>query len=209
MSDELSTLIHFSSYAYIVKKPEFLDVVKPIADEELSKYSIVDEIYPIIQTGGIANPKLLEFGNYVAQTAWGILDQQGYNSKQFNTSLNELWVQQLNKHGMHAEHIHNLGAQISGFYFLEVPENSSKPCFHDPNHAKRQINLPQYDESIITPASTIVNYTVEAGDLMLFNSWLPHSFTPNASDKPFKFMHFNIMVQPANNCAIPPAAEVV
>jgi uncharacterized protein (TIGR02466 family) len=209
MSDMLMRVDHFISHAYIIKKPEFLEVVKPIADKALSEIEVVADMYPIKQTGSLIDESLMDFGNYIAQTAWDILNEQGYAMENFNTTLNEIWAQELRTHGMHVEHIHNHGAQISGFYFLEVPKMSSKPCFHDPNHAKRQINLPEKDESIITDASVTVNYECEPGDLVFFNSWLPHSFIPNASDKPFKFVHFNVMAVPVHNCAIPPAAEIV
>ena len=209
MTDTLTPMQHFSSYVYMINKPEFLDVIKPIANKELSKLKVVDKIYPIIQTGSMFFPELTDFANYVAQSAWVILNDQGYAMDQYNTILNELWAQQLNMHGQHVEHVHNLGAQISGFYFLEVPKNSSLVVLHDPNHSKRQINLPERDMSKITPASIAVNYSPQEGDLYLFNSWLPHSFTPNASSKPFKFLHFNLTVVPSQNCEIPPAAEII
>jgi len=44
--------------------------------------------------------------------------------------------------------------------------------------------------------------------LMFANSWLAHSFTRNASDKPMRFIHFNLSVQLAPQQAVAPA-EVI
>jgi hypothetical protein len=78
---------------------------------------------------------------------------------------------------------------------------------HDPNHAKRQISLPENDMNNLTLASTTVNFAqnIKAGDFYFFNSWLPHSFAPNRSTKPFKFIHFNVGVMPVHNhtCDLP------
>jgi uncharacterized protein (TIGR02466 family) len=200
---------HFASNVYFFDVPQFLPAIKEIADRELSKLKVVDKMYPVLQTGPLFDPETSDFASYVAQTAWNILNEQGYDMDNYNTVLDEMWAQQLNMRGMHIEHVHSMGAQISGFYFLETSENSSKPVFHDPNHAKRQIELPQREESKITEASTAVNYNVTPGQLIMFNSWLPHSFAPNASSKAFKFIHFNVKVYPAHNHEVPPAAEVI
>ena len=210
MTDTLNDVEHFGNHIYILNKPEFLDVVKPVALKELNKMKVADKMFPILQTPHIFDESFNEFANFIAQSAWNILSNQGYAMQQYNTLLNELWAQQFNMYGQQYEHIHNFGAQISGFYFLEVPKNSSRAIFHDPNHAKRQINLPEFDMSKVTPASTAVNYEVKPGDIILFNSWLPHSFAPNASSKPFRFLHFNVTVAPVQqNCEIPPAAEII
>jgi uncharacterized protein (TIGR02466 family) len=209
--DQLVFNQHFSCGVYSISKPNFLEDVKKVADRELRKLKVQDKMYPIIQTGTIFDESLQNFANYIAQISWDILSDQGYDMRYLNTSLSEMWAQQFDFRGLHVEHVHNFGAQISGFYFLEVPDNSSFPCIHDPNHAKRQIKLPELDETKITMASTTINYQVKEGDLFLFNSWLPHSFVPNRNKtKPFKFIHFNVSVIPAQqNCEIPPAAEVI
>ena len=200
---------HFASNVYVYQQPEFLPALKEIAIKELWKLKVTDKMYPVLQTGSLFDDTTQDFANYVAQLSWNILYEQGYDMDRYNTWLDEMWAQQLNMYGQHVEHIHSLGAQISGFYFIETPQNSSKPVFHDPNHSKRQIQLPERDISKITPASIAVNYDVSPGTLILFNSWLPHSFAPNASSKPFKFIHFNVKVQPAHNHEVPPAAEVI
>jgi len=98
--------------------------------------------------------------------------------------------------------------QIVGFYFLETPENCSNVVFHDPRTAKVQINLPEQDISMATPASRMINFTPKPGMMIFSNSWLSHSFTRHAADNPIKFVHFNLTVimQP-QSCPAP--AEVI
>jgi len=43
----------------------------------------------------------------------------------------------------------------------------------------------------------MVSFKPENGMLLFSNSWLPHSFTRNGSDKPFKFLHFNLGIMAA------------
>lgn len=108
------------------------------------------------------------------------------------------------------QHVHMFGAQIVGFYFLEAPENSSRVVFHDPRPGKVQINLPEQDQSMATVASHMINFQPKPGLLIFSNAWLPHSFTRHASDKPLKFVHFNLTVQMAQPTGLMPApAEVI
>jgi uncharacterized protein (TIGR02466 family) len=210
MVDTLTQLQYFSSHVYKIEKPEFLDAVKQIANKELWKLKVTDKMDPVIQTSTLNDPTLDDFGSYIAQTSWNIFNEQGYAMNNYNTVISELWAQQFNMYGHHDEHIHSGGSQISGFYFLEVPKNSSRVIFHDPNHSKRQISLLERDDRVITPASIALNHEVKPGELFLFNSWLPHSFVPNASSLPFKFIHFNVITIPAHNHHVcQPAAEVI
>ena len=40
--------------------------------------------------------------------------------------------------------------------------------------------------------SNLVVMKPEAGTIVFTNSWLPHSFPRNPSNKPLKFIHFNV-----------------
>ena len=86
------------------------------------------------------------------------------------------------------------GAQITGFYFLECPENSCRPVFQDPRPAKYYAHLQEANPMMATLSSNEINYQPNAGDFFFTNSWLPHSFTRNANVKPFKFIHFSLGV---------------
>jgi hypothetical protein len=122
-----------------------------------------------------------------------------------STFFTEMWTQEHHKHSLMEQHVHGNGAQLVGFYFLETPENCSKALFYDPRPGKVQVNLPEADMGQVTPASNAMGIEAKPGTLIFANAWLPHGFTRHASDKPIRFVHFNIGVEyaPAQ------AAEVI
>jgi len=215
VENQLGTWTYFPSLIYTIEKPEFLQTVKDVSEERLkiAKASKkLDPIYPVIMTDNLfTDARIEEFSKYVGQTAWNILQSQGYAMENLSTTFTEMWTQEHHKHSLMEQHVHGFGAQIVGFYFLEVPEKSSNVVFHDPRAGKVQTNLPETDVSLVTPASQMINFNPKPGLLMLTNSWLPHSFGRHAANKPMKFVHFNLTVQLAQQpvCAVPPAAEIV
>ena len=152
--------------------------------------------------------RLKDLLNYIAKTSFEMLAAQGFDMAHMQTDVSEFWGQEFSRGGGHIEHVHGRGVQITGFYFVDVPDNSSHPTLSDPRPGKRQINLGEADRSKATYASDHVLFDVKAGDLMMFNSWMPHGFTPNPSESPFRFIHFNVSVYPKQQCCVP-SAEVV
>ena len=216
--EQLQELHYFTSAVYTIKKPEFQKVASIVSHELLNKVKKeqkLDEIYPIYQTENFANdPRLKDFTTYIAATGWNILSHQGYAMESFYVTVNEMWCQEHHKFSGQEEHLHGLGSQISGFYFLDRPENSTRPVIYDPRQAKKYANLYERDMTKATYASLAINFAPEPGMFMFMNSWLPHSFPKNASDQPFRFIHFNLGISYNPNAVIneptPPApAEVV
>jgi len=209
---ELEAYYYFPSPVYLARKPEFLDVVNEVSEEALKKITRdVHEIYPMHNTDNYAgDPRLTEFCTYLWQTGWTILQGQGYDMNNFHVMVDAAWTQEHYKHSLMEQHVHGFGAQLVGFYFLETPENCSRAMFHDPRGGKVQINLPEAEVTNATPASNLINFAPEPGMMIISNAWLPHSFGRHGSDKPLKFVHFNLSVRhvPAQTCAAP-AAEVV
>ena len=215
-SMEFSQFLHFPTYIYSAMRPEFIDIVKTVSEENLKpikKDHRLDDIYPVYMTGNYyEDPRLSEFVSYVGAAAWNILSDQGYNMNNFMTVFTEMWTQEHYKHSLMEQHAHGFGSQLTGFYFLETPENCSKVLFHDPRPAKTIINLPEKDPSIATYGSNVINFEPKPGMLMFSNSWLPHAFTRHEAKKPIKFVHFNIATQYIPNGiapACPPPAEVI
>lgn len=212
---EITAEHYFPTPVYLVDKPDFLPVVTSVSEENLAsahKMRAVNSIYPVcMSTSYHADPRLNEFCQFIGESAWAILDQQGYDMRQFTVGFSEMWTQEHHKQSGMEQHVHGFGAQIVGFYFLEVPENSSRLVFHDPRVSKVMIDLPQKDIGAATVASQMINFEPRAGLVVFANSWLPHSFTRNPSDNPIKFVHFNLHAQPAvqQPACVPSLAEVV
>ena len=210
IQNQLQVAYHFPCPIYLIDRPDFLDIVKEVSEENLveqRKNQELNEIYPVVMSGNfMQDPRIQDFAKFVGSTAWNILNEQGYAMQNLVTSFTEMWTQEHHKHSAMDQHVHGFGSQIVGFYFLETPENCSNLVFHDPRSGKVQINLPEQNINIATPASQMINFTPKAGMMIFANSWLAHSFTRHAADKPIKFVHFNLTIQQApQTCSMPPA----
>lgn len=214
LNTQLQVAMHFPCPIYLIERPDFLDSVMQVSEESLSqqrKDRDVNDIYPVMMSGNYpGDPRVARFAEFVGGTAWNILNEQGYAMQDKALTFTEMWTQEHHKQSSMEQHTHGYGSQIVGFYFLEVPENSSHVVFHDPRIAKTMIDLPEQDFNQATVASKMINFTPKPGLLIFANSWLAHSFTRHASDKPLKFVHFNLSVQVTQPVVCPaPAAEIV
>lgn len=192
--DALENIQCFPTTVYSIKKPEFYASLHKIAIEALEQINQdLNEIYPVKMSGDFSqHPEVQEFCQYTAVTSLNVLKEQGYNVNNKGAYFESMWCQEHHKFSQMDQHVHNNGVQIVGFYFLDVPKNSCYATFHDPRAGKVQIGFEEQDMARVTYASSAFHLTPEPGTMILTNSWLPHSFTKNGSDKPFRFIHFNI-----------------
>ena len=210
---KVEVAVHFPCPIYIVERPDFLDTVREISDEYLAQVKHdVNDIYPALMSPSYAHdPRMKDFTEFVRTTAWNILNYQGYAVQNFGMGFESMWTQEHYKQSSMEQHTHGFGAQIVGFYFLDVPENSSRVVFHDPRPGKVMSDLPQQNIQLATPASQMINFEAKPGRLIFSNAWLPHSFTRHAGDTPLRFVHFNLVAMPMqqqHTCQAP-AAEIV
>jgi uncharacterized protein (TIGR02466 family) len=211
----LATSYYFPSPIYVIEKPEFISKIKEVAEESLAKRrkeSKLNDLYPVYMSDNLLDERLSDFLGFAGSTCWNILDSQGYAMSNLTTTFTECWVQEHYKHSAMDQHTHNGSVQIVGFYFLDVPKDSSRAVFHDPRPGKVQINLPETNHSNATLASDIINFDPKPGLLIFSNAWLPHSYTKNSSNKPLRFIHFNLSVQhdpTANLASASSPAEVI
>lgn len=212
---QLQVAYHFPCPIYLIERLDFLEEVQAVSEEYLEmtrKAQELNEIYPVLMSDNYyANSRVARFAEFIGATAWNILNEQGYAMQDKAVSFTEMWTQEHHKHSAMDAHVHGFGSQIVGFYFLETPDNCSRVVFHDPRAAKVQIDLPEQDMNMATPASKMINFIPKPGMMIFANSWLAHSFTRHASEQPIKFVHFNLTVIPSSkpSCDIPPPAEVV
>ena len=211
---QLQVAYHFPCPIYIIERPDFLEVVSTVSEEALEprrKERKLDDIYPLYMTDSyFGDPRMAGFTEFIGATAWNILNEQGYAMQDKAVSFMDMWTQEHYKHSAMDAHVHGFGTQITGFYFLETPEDCSRVVFHDPRAGKMQIDLPEQDMGMATPASKMINFTPKPGMMIFANAWLAHSFTRHAAELPIKFVHFNLaVIQQPQACAIPPAAEII
>jgi uncharacterized protein (TIGR02466 family) len=211
---QLQVAYHFPCPIYLIDRPDFLEVVNTVSEKALEvqrKERDLNEIYPVYMTGNYyGDPRMAKFSEFIGSTAWNILNEQGYAMQDKAVSFTEMWTQEHHKHSAMDAHVHGFGSQIVGFYFLETPEDCSRLVFHDPRAAKVQIDLPEQDMNMATPASKAINFTPKPGMMIFANSWFAHSFTRHAAELPIKFVHFNLtVIQQQPICAVPSDAEVI
>jgi hypothetical protein len=196
----LEPIFLFPAAVYSIKLPQFLGAAKTVVKEAIAvkrkEVKKLNEIYPLIMTDNLhTDPRMADLAAFIGQTAWNILDGQGYMMQNLSTYFTEFWCQEHHKHSAMEQHVHGFGSQLVGFYFIDVPKNSSIVLFHDPKAGKVQSNLPEKDMNQATYASNIINFVAEDGLCMFAPAWLAHSFTRHAADKPMRFIHFNVSVQ--------------
>jgi len=190
--------LHFNTPIYTVEITDFLDDVTTLSDKiikDSNKKPTVDN--PLVITDSFFNnDKVKDFSNFIGQTSWNILSEQGYDMDNMSVSFSELWTQEHYKNSYMEQHTHRYGSQIVGFYFLKVPDPTPIASFYDPRIAAFQGALKEKNPSELTLASNIVNYIPKEGMFIFTNSWLAHSFSKNTSEKPFSFVHFNLFAEP-------------
>jgi hypothetical protein len=138
-----------------------------------------------------------KFIHFICKRAYSILDEQGYDLKNYSLAVRELWVQEFSKDGggYHSIHTHWNG-HISGFYFLKCSDKTSRPIFYDPRPGKLMIQLPEKNIVETSDASEKVNFKAIPGVFVFFNSYIGHEFAVDPGIEPFRFIHFNIQALP-------------
>ena len=190
----------FPSSVLKFSQPEYLKTVKDVLTEYIAR--VKPNQWNVCQSESMFDDRISDLFTAIATESFTMLSEQGYDMTHKQTRVAELWGQEFMRTGQHMEHIHGNGVQITGFYFVNVPENGSSPIVFDPRSGKKQISMRQTNIEEVTFASEQIMLEVKTGDLILFNSWLPHGFTRHESDEPFQFLHFNVCVEDAPVCNV-------
>ena len=159
----------------------------PIKDHGMS-YLSGSELYK--------DERLAELALLVKSTSKNILEDQGFDLSNYTIDYTEMGIQKFAyEGGGHQDtHVH-WDNHISGFYFVECSDRTSRPSFHDPRPGRMMLNLPIKDHSKLCPAMERQGVPVKPGTLLLFNSWLPHQFSVDNGVDPFRFIHFNLQAR--------------
>jgi hypothetical protein len=201
--DKYNIDFHFASPIFRYSIVKFLDIVKPVFNEyveRIKKDKDSKDPYPGIMTELMSSDERIEpFLKYISDISWDVLNQQGYDMDLFYTDTSEMWGQHHPYTSSMDKHAHGQGAYITGFYFLDTPEGSCDMFIYDPCQAKTILNLPIRQTEELTLAHSSVYYNPKPGDLIFTNSWLEHSFSRNASQLPYNFIHINVRVIPRQN----------
>ena len=189
--------IYFGTPVYSFIMPDYLPVAREVSNEYLDaikKEAELDQIYPLYQTYSFnTDRRISNLSTEIMRTGYNILDDQGYDLSNYELFYSEFWCQEHLTTSGQERHVHGYNNVLTGFYFLDCPENCSRLVIHEPRSAKEFGNfLPEKDNNVGTLASQAINFVPLKGQLIITNSWIHHTFTRNGSTLPFKMIHFNI-----------------
>lgn len=202
---------YFVTPLYALQQDQYLDKVRSVVDRVMgpTDRKKLNPLYPVRQSQSLIGEKdMQEFIDFVGSTSAKILASQGINMDLYSVEYHELWCQEHYRHSAMDYHAHSHGSQIVGFYFLDVPRDSGMLCFHDPRAGKQQTTLKEVNPAIPTMASNIINVTARPGLLIFTNSWLAHSLSRHGSNKPLRFIHFNLGVTGHKSLPTPEARVI-
>jgi uncharacterized protein (TIGR02466 family) len=104
-------------------------------------------------------------------------DELDYDLEGRELAMTDCWVNIMPKQTTHGLHIHPLST-ISGTYYVKTPKGCSSIKFEDPRLTHFMAAPPR--KSGCRPENRqFVEYPVEAGNVILFESWLRHEVPPN------------------------------
>lgn len=103
--------------------------------------------------------------------------------------LDSIWINVLEPGGAHTGHLHPHSV-ISGTYYVDVPANASALKLEDPRHPLMMAAPPRREDA---PESerTFVYVAPQAGEVLMWESYLRHEVTPNRARKPRISVSFN------------------
>lgn len=185
----------FPSCVISASYPEWVKPVNKIAKLVLKDTKNQNEKYNINQGYNLhSHPKVKPFADIIGKMSRQFLEEQGYNLERHVLVFEGFWPQEFKSGGQsyHEVHTHS-NSVVSGFFFLKSSPNTSVPMFHDPRPGKLMSQLPEKNETLITPASQKINIEPKPGTLLMFNSYLPHSFSLNVTKDKFRFIHFTLI----------------
>jgi len=179
---------YFPCRVYREEKPDWVGYTLQVAQKyyvAVASGSVVD------QTAHMANDPDLKFlVDYLVLASNTVLREQGYDVDKYELYVSGLWGHDVKCNGGTNVHVHK-NSQICGWFFLETPEGGSYPVYHDPRMNKQMVELDYVQGDTLTNASSYVHFnTVQAGTILMANSWLQHQLTPNTSQAQTKSVHF-------------------
>jgi uncharacterized protein (TIGR02466 family) len=104
-------------------------------------------------------------------------------------TMTDCWVNIMPQGVVHGLHLHPL-ATISGTYYVQTPKGSSALKFEDPR-LDRFMAAPPRRADAHPDRRPWVSIPAEAGNVVLFESWLRHEVAPNPSKKVRISVSFN------------------
>jgi uncharacterized protein (TIGR02466 family) len=104
-------------------------------------------------------------------------------------TMTDCWVNIMPQQVVHGLHLHPLST-ISGTYYVQTPKDCAGLKFEDPRLDRFMAAPPRRADARAQSKPWVV-VPAEAGQVVLFESWLRHEVSPNPSRKPRVSISFN------------------
>ena len=121
--------------------------------------------------------------DYIKIHANEFLKKTGYKPVHPSRLVIDMFVSEMQAGSYHQTHVHP-GSELAGVFYLQCPEHASPLTINDPR-GYAMYNPPLKLEKIIETDYNMYeseHIPPQQGDLVIFNSWLPHEVIAN-SDK--------------------------
>lgn len=147
-----------------------------------TSYASMAQLHQFSSTFGELETRL----NWHVKRFCGALDFDMRKRKFFMT---DCWVNIMPKQTAHSLHLHPLSF-VSGTYYVKTPQGAPGLKFEDPRLSKFMAAPPKLAKA--RPENqTFITYPVEAGRVILFESWLRHEVAANQSGEERVSISFN------------------
>lgn len=131
-----------------------------------------------------------------------MLRSQGYITDRYDFYIQGLWAQEIIRGGGTHVHVHK-NSQVSGWLFLETPQDGAYPIYHDTrlNKSMTELDFVVHDE--IVNATSVINFNnMKPGTVLFFNSWMQHQLSGSHTETPTRCVHFVVShtERPCSTC---------
>ena len=147
-----------------------------------TSYGSWDQMHKMSSTFGDLQKKIDKHVNSLAKELDFDIDKKAL-------VMNSCWVNIMPRGAQHASHIHPQSV-ISGTFYVDVPPRASAIKFEDPRLGLF-MNAPPVKLTARKENQRFFQLSPQAGDLVLFESWLKHEVPANQSQKPRISVSFN------------------
>ena len=134
-------------------------------------------------------PAFAELVNHLDMLALAFADRAHWDLGTGRLVCDSLWVNILGEGGHHSGHIHP-NSVISGTCYVAVPEGAGRIKFEDPR-LPMMMATPPLQSAAPTAAQRFHYIQPEAGDILIWESWLRHEVMANRSEAPRISISFN------------------
>lgn len=177
--------------------PTLINIIETDVNDKIKPYCLkAKETDPVgvalTNSGGWQSKGNLE-NSLITDSLYQIFEKTINNLYIPNLKIINHWININGPSNFNVLHDHPM-SELSGVYYVDVPENSGEIYFENPQCFKQYAELSAYKKEFAQTMKQHINNYIQPkeGLLLIFPSHLKHGVTPNQSDKDRISISFNI-----------------